>query len=121
MRRLDMTLLLTLVLAVTGPAVAQEPPAPTPATAPEALPGATDATRPPLDVELETGGYSYSSGGRRDPFVSLQRPVAADRGPRFRRSLSQSRFSRLYGLAPAGGFGLVRNGDADVESVGSKS
>jgi hypothetical protein len=44
-----------------------------------------DPARPPLDVELETGGYSYNSGGRRDPFVSLQRPVAADRGPKTRK------------------------------------
>ena len=51
----------------------------------EAAPGAADANRPPLDVELETGGYAYNSGGRRDPFVSLQRPVAADRGPKTRK------------------------------------
>jgi len=87
MRRLDMKLLfaLALVLALTVPVLAQEPAAATPATAPEAAPGASDATRPPLDVELETGGYSYNSGGRRDPFVSLQRPVAADRGPKTRK------------------------------------
>ena len=53
----------------------------------EAVPGAApaDATRPPLDVELETGGYAYNPQGRRDPFVSLQRPVAADRGPKTRK------------------------------------
>lgn len=53
----------------------------------EAAPGfaAADPSRPPLDVELETGGYAYNSGGRRDPFVSLQRPVAADRGPKTRK------------------------------------
>ena len=81
---------LALLLAV--PAFAQAP-APTPATpavtAPAGAPGpaaeAVDATRPPLDVELETGGYAYNSGGRRDPFVSLQRPVAADRGPKTRK------------------------------------
>lgn len=66
--------------AATPPAAA----APAPA---EAAPGAgaADATRPPLDVELETGGFAYNSGGRRDPFVSLQRPVAADRGPKTRK------------------------------------
>ena len=47
--------------------------------------GPVDPSRPPLDVELETGGYAYNSGGRRDPFVSLQRPVAADRGPKTRK------------------------------------
>jgi len=87
MRGLDMKLVLAgaLTLALAGPALAQEPAAATPAPAPEALPGAADAARPPLDVELETGGYSYASGGRRDPFVSLQRPVAADRGPKTRK------------------------------------
>jgi len=30
-------------------------------------------------------GYSYDPEGRRDPFVSLQRPVAADRGPKTRK------------------------------------
>jgi len=85
MRRLDMKLLLAgaLALALSGPVFAQAPAAPTPA--PEAQPSASDDARPPLDVELETGGYSYSSGGRRDPFVSLQRPVAADRGPKTRK------------------------------------
>jgi hypothetical protein len=74
-----------LVLALPG--VAQEPAA-TPAAGVEAAaaaPEAPDTARPPLDVELETGGYSYNSQGRRDPFVSLQRPVAADRGPKTRK------------------------------------
>jgi Tfp pilus assembly protein PilP len=81
---------MALAFAVT--AYAQQPAAPTapppteaaPATT-EAAPGTADANRPPLDVELETGGYAYNSGGRRDPFVSLQRPVAADRGPKTRK------------------------------------
>ena len=74
-----------LAFALAGPALAQAPAAATPAPRPEALPGAADAAPPPLDVELETGGYSYNSQGRRDPFVSLQRPVAADRGPKTRK------------------------------------
>jgi len=82
-----------LVLAFSGQALSQQPatPAPTaaaPGFAPaEAPPGAVpaDPSRPPLDVELETGGYSYNSGARRDPFVSLQRPVSADRGPKTRK------------------------------------
>ena len=87
MRGLDMKLVLVgaLAVALTGPALAQEPAAATAAPAAEAQPGAADATRPPLDVELETGGYSYNSQARRDPFVSLQRPVAADRGPKTRK------------------------------------
>jgi hypothetical protein len=78
-------------LVVVGVARAQQPPAAAPPEAAppqtEAAPGAApaDAARPPLDVELETGGYAYNSGGRRDPFVSLQRPVAADRGPKTRK------------------------------------
>jgi Tfp pilus assembly protein PilP len=81
-----------LASAFAAAAHAQQPAAPTappptevaPGTT-EAAPGAADANRPPLDVELETGGYAYNSGGRRDPFVSLQRPVAADRGPKTRK------------------------------------
>ena len=75
--------------AAAATARAQQPAAPAPVEAapatPEAAAGAVDASRPPLDVELETGGYAYNSGGRRDPFVSLQRPVAADRGPKTRK------------------------------------
>jgi hypothetical protein len=85
MRGLAMRFVLSIALAVTAPALAQEPAAPTPTPVPEAVPAAAEAVRPPLDVELETGGYSYNSQGRRDPFVSLQRPVAADRGPKTRK------------------------------------
>jgi len=89
MRGLAMKLALVaaFVLVLAGPAPAQAPaPAATPAPPAEAAtPAAPEAARPPLDVELETGGYSYNSQGRRDPFVSLQRPVAADRGPKTRK------------------------------------
>ena len=75
--------------AAAATARAQQPAAPAPVEAapatPEAAAGAADPSRPPLDVELETGGYAYNSGGRRDPFVSLQKPVAADRGPKTRK------------------------------------
>ena len=80
-----------LITAFVGTALSQQPAAPAPAAAApglaEAAPGVppADPSRPPLDVELETGGYAYNSGGRRDPFVSLQRPVAADRGPKTRK------------------------------------
>jgi Tfp pilus assembly protein PilP len=95
-RPLALALLAALALAAAG--FAQQPAAPAPAGAPpaaEAAPApaeappvalpADDPNRPPLDVELETGGFAYNSGGRRDPFVSLQRPVAADRGPKTRK------------------------------------
>jgi hypothetical protein len=96
--RFQIALAAVLALGLAGAARAQQPAAPAapppaeaaqqPAPGAEAAPGtaaATDPARPPLDVELETGGYSYNSGGRRDPFVSLQRPVAADRGPKTRK------------------------------------
>ena len=84
---------LALVGLAPGPVAAQEPAAG--AAPPEAAPAETAAApaavepdpidRPPLDAEMETGGYTYQSQGRRDPFVSLQRPVAADRGPKTRK------------------------------------
>jgi Tfp pilus assembly protein PilP len=85
-------LLVVAVLALAAPTLAQAPARPPATPAPpatEATPapaGATPETaRPPLDVELETGGFAYNPQGRRDPFVSLQRPVAADRGPKTRK------------------------------------
>ena len=71
-----------LALGMASAAFAQAPAAPAPATE---NPGAAPAAKSPLDVEVDAGGYSYSPGGRRDPFVSLQKPVAADRGPKSRK------------------------------------
>jgi Tfp pilus assembly protein PilP len=98
MRTSSMTSLLVLLvgLALVAPARAQDPatempaaeaPAAEPtATAPEGFsPAAPEVDRPPLDAEIDRGGYTYNSQGRRDPFVSLQRPVAADRGPKTRK------------------------------------
>jgi hypothetical protein len=90
-------LLAVVLLVAAAPAPAQEPAAtaevPAPAPAPEgeaeaeAAPAAASdpVDRPPLDAEVDRGGYTYNSQGRRDPFVSLQRPVAADRGPKTRK------------------------------------
>jgi Tfp pilus assembly protein PilP len=65
------------------PQAGAKPPAEAAAVpAPEA---AADSQRPPLDVELEPGGFAYNPQGRRDPFVSLLRPVTADRGPKTRK------------------------------------
>jgi len=80
-----MKLVLVAALVLAGPALAQAPEPAAAAPPAEAVAPAADAARPPLDVELEAGGYSYNSQGRRDPFVSLQRPVAADRGPKTRK------------------------------------
>ena len=46
-----------------------------------------DAIKSILDQELEPapGGYSYNPQGRRDPFVSLIKPVGADTGPKTRK------------------------------------
>jgi Tfp pilus assembly protein PilP len=92
MKGLSMRLALAAALAVplAAEALAQSPESAPPAaieapTSPVAEAAAADAARPPLDVELDAGGYAYNSQGRRDPFVSLQRPVAADRGPKTRK------------------------------------
>lgn len=69
-----------LVLGLASVALAQEPAAPAPGAEPAGV-----AAKSPLDVEADTGGYNYNAGGRRDPFVSLQKPVAADRGPKSRK------------------------------------
>jgi Tfp pilus assembly protein PilP len=82
---MTLSLAVALALALAGPALAQEPQPAAPAELGAAPGAAPEATRPPLDVELDTGGYAYNSQGRRDPFVSLQRPVAADRGPKTRK------------------------------------
>jgi hypothetical protein len=46
--------------------------------------GRTTAIKSILDQELEPppGGYTYNPQGRRDPFVSLIKPVGADTGPK---------------------------------------
>lgn len=68
-----------LALGMASAAFAQAP------AAPATENPATPAAKSPLDVETDAGGYSYNPGGRRDPFVSLQKPVAADRGPKSRK------------------------------------
>jgi Tfp pilus assembly protein PilP len=78
------------IVLVSAPAGAQAPEAPAPAVeadagAPPAAPADDAVERPPLDAEVDSGGFTYNSQGRRDPFVSLQRPVAADRGPKTRK------------------------------------
>ena len=69
---------------VAAPGAVASPP-PAEASPAGAAAAGTETERPPLDAELETGGYAYNPQGRRDPFVSLQRPVAADRGPKTRK------------------------------------
>jgi len=97
---MKLTLAVALLAGIPAGALAQPAPAAAPpaAGAPVATPAAAPGTpaeatgnasdllsRPPLDAEVDTTGYNYNPQGRRDPFVSLQRPVAADRGPKTRR------------------------------------
>lgn len=80
---------LALVFAL-GLAAAASAQAPAPAT--QAAPGAPpstsgiDTARSILNQEFEAtpGAYTYDPQGRRDPFVSLLRPVSADTGPKTR-------------------------------------
>ena len=82
------TWFLVLPLATLAlPALAQAPsppPAPAAAGAPDAAKAPPDAIKAMLDQETQIppGGYSYNPSNRRDPFVSLQRPVAADQSAR---------------------------------------
>lgn len=76
------------VLLIAGawavPVAAQAPPPPATPASPEA--GAPDVKNP-VDQELQPDptGYSYNPQGRRDPFVSLLKPVSADQGVKTRR------------------------------------
>jgi Tfp pilus assembly protein PilP len=72
-------------LAVMGSAWAQVPsPDPNATPAPSPTP---DTVKSIIDQELQPDptGYSYNAQGRRDPFVSLLKPVSADQGAKTRR------------------------------------
>jgi|JI10StandDraft_1071094.scaffolds.fasta_scaffold49314_3 Tfp pilus assembly protein PilP len=77
----------TALLALAASVMAQQPPASapaaaTPAASPTPTPGAAggDLIQSILEQELDAprNGYIYNAAGRRDPFVSLARPVAND-------------------------------------------
>ena len=75
--------LLILALGVAGaaPALAQAPAAPpSPAS-----PAADSLKSIGTDVPGSSEGYTYNPMGRRDPFVSLLKPVSPDQGPKTRR------------------------------------
>ena len=80
MRRVSLAILLS---ALALPASAQSP-APAPAATPAPVP--PDLGRSLVEGELAPapGGYAYSSQGRRDPFVSLLKPVDSSSGARTR-------------------------------------
>ena len=77
--RATVVALVALASAGTAWAQTQVPAAPEPSPAP----GGTDTVKSILEQGLEPppGGYTYNPQGRRDPFVSLQKPVEANRGP----------------------------------------
>jgi Tfp pilus assembly protein PilP len=79
MMRLLLLLAAALLVAVSSSAQAPASPAPK-GEGPDVIKGI-------LEQELEPapGGFTYNAQGRRDPFVSLQKPVAADRGPKTRK------------------------------------
>jgi len=81
-------LLAALVLAVAAAASAQAPPAaPAEGAAPAPADPASTDIKNPVDQELQPdpSGYNYNPQGRRDPFVSLLKPVSADQGVKTRR------------------------------------
>jgi Tfp pilus assembly protein PilP len=83
---LGLLLVISLAVLSAGTVLAQAPSPAAPASAAGEEKKAEDIPRTPLETEMEApGGYNYNPQGRRDPFVSLQRPVAADRGPKTRK------------------------------------
>jgi hypothetical protein len=74
---------LLVAAAVAGPVLALAQ-APKPAESPK--PDAADTVKNILDAELEPppGGYTYNPQGRRDPFVSLNKPVGPQLGGKVR-------------------------------------
>jgi Tfp pilus assembly protein PilP len=82
MRRLATLALAGLIVGTVGAprARAQAPAAPpSPAASP-----AADSLRS-ITPETSGEGYTYNPMGRRDPFVSLLKPVSPDQGPKTRR------------------------------------
>jgi Tfp pilus assembly protein PilP len=76
------------LLALSVPVWAQQaPPATTASPEPAADAGKPDTIKSIIEQELQPDptGYSYNPQGRRDPFVSLLKPVSADQGARTRR------------------------------------
>jgi len=76
---------LLALVALAGSGLAQAPPpgfSPSPAASP-----AADSLSPvgTTDIPGSTEGYHYNPMGRRDPFVSLLKPVSPDQGPKTRR------------------------------------
>jgi type IV pilus assembly protein PilP len=75
------------LLALSVPAWAQQAPPATSAADPSAESAKPDTIKSIIEQELQPDptGYTYNPQGRRDPFVSLLKPVSADQGARTRR------------------------------------
>jgi type IV pilus assembly protein PilP len=84
MRRLATLALAALLIGVVAaaPARAQAPGAP---PAPAASPAADSLKSIAPEAGGTPEGYNYNPMGRRDPFVSLLKPVSPDQGPKTRR------------------------------------
>jgi Tfp pilus assembly protein PilP len=78
---------LALMAMAAGTAAFAQAPPPPPAATGTAAPGAEAEVKNPVDQELQPDptGYNYNPQGRRDPFVSLLKPVSADQGVKTRR------------------------------------
>ena len=78
-------LLATLAVAACAWTAAAQAPAPT--SSPATAEAAADALKGLIEKDLlpPAGGFTYNPQGRRDPFVSLLKPVSADQGMRTRR------------------------------------
>jgi Tfp pilus assembly protein PilP len=90
MRTPTAAVVVALALPALVAAQAPAPAVPSPATAGAAAPVApvgSDNIQAILEQETQVapGAYTYNPQGRRDPFVSLQRPVSAEEGPRGKR------------------------------------
>jgi hypothetical protein len=74
---------LALVMAQGAKAQQADPVAAAPGTE---TPGAAEPGKGLIDADLEpaVGGYTYNPSARRDPFISLTKPVSADRSARQR-------------------------------------
>jgi Tfp pilus assembly protein PilP len=68
------------VLVTAVSVAAQQNPAPAASPTPEAGPAGGELIQSILEQELDAprNGYIYNPAGRRDPFISLARPVASD-------------------------------------------
>jgi hypothetical protein len=72
------TMLLSLALTGFGPLAFAQAPAPAASPSPDVPKADSDLGKSILEQELEPppGGYTYNGQGRRDPFISMIKPVA---------------------------------------------